>query len=91
MQRGRGRKGPEVDGALRSMKALKSLGYEVMIHTTRATNGQEGIDTVAGWLDKRGIPYDGITAEKLDAKYYIDDKAIAFKGRWSDVLNQIGR
>ena len=91
MERGKGRKGPEVEGALRSMKALKDLGYEVMIHSTRATNGQEGIDTVASWLDEHDIPYDGITAEKLDAKYYIDDKAIEFKGRWSDVMNQIGR
>lgn len=37
-------------------------------------------------LIKFDIPFDFITAEKIPAQAYIDDKAIGFRGDWAAVL-----
>jgi hypothetical protein len=38
---------------------------------------------------QNNIPYDMITAEKVPAEYYIDDRAIAFRGNWLQVKKEI--
>lgn len=68
------------------LKRLKSLGFSIWIFTTRAWPGWAEIDgrefydkTMAdmkSWLDTWGIPYDGITWEKLPAKYIVDDRSL---------------
>ena len=78
---------------------LKSKGFEIVIFTTRASaenaadNGQdvtEEIQKVENWLSNNDIYYDRVTAEKLNADFYIDDKAICIKnGDWLDVLKEI--
>jgi hypothetical protein len=35
-----------------------------------------------------GIPFSGMTAEKVPAEFYIDDKAIRFDGDWDEVLKK---
>ena len=80
---------------------LKSNGYEIVIFTTRASeinaieNGgdhNQQIDAVANWLKLNGIYFDKITAEKLGADFYIDDKAICIKnGDWKSVKDVIIR
>jgi hypothetical protein len=40
-------------------------------------------------LVRHGIPYDEITAEKIPAEYYIDDRAIAFDGDWAAVRGKV--
>ena len=37
-------------------------------------------------LDAHGIPFEFITAEKVPAEFYIDDKAIGYRGDWTEVL-----
>lgn len=37
-------------------------------------------------LGRFGIPFEFITAEKVPSEFYIDDKAIGFRGDWTAVL-----
>ena len=85
-------------GAKEMIDWLKNKGYEIVIFTTRAskTNSDEqGTDhkkeimKVENWLKSYGIHYDLITAEKLAADFYIDDKAFHYGGSWSAVKDQI--
>jgi len=88
-----------VPGAKQVIDWLKSKGYEIVIFTTRASaenakeHGQdvnEQIQGVENWLSNNDIPYDRVTAEKLNADFYIDDKAIHIKdGNWLEVLKEI--
>ena len=84
-----GRNALPIDGALGAMKGLKKLGYEIVIFTTRAIDGLDERQYVADWMAKNNIQYDSITDKKLPATYYIDDKAIAFKGDWQQTLAQV--
>lgn len=86
-------------GAKRVIDWLKRQGYEIVIFTTRASkanadelggNHKEQIKKVAAWLNKHDIYFDKITAEKLAADFYIDDKAIHIPdGDWESVLKVI--
>lgn len=84
------------EGAKRVIDYLKNLGYEIVIFTTRASeenakqfnyNLDEEIGKIKDWLIKYNIYFDRITAEKLAADFYIDDKAINIpNGDWDTVL-----
>lgn len=86
-------------GAKEVIEWLKRNGYEIVIFTTRASQANakeqggdhnDQIRQVGRWLNKHGIHFDKITAEKLAADFYIDDKAIQIQnGDWSSVLNVI--
>lgn len=86
-------------GAKEVIDWLKRNGYEIVIFTTRASkvnaeelggDFKEQIKKVARWLKQNNIYFDKITAEKLAAQFYIDDKAIHIsKGNWNTVLNVI--
>lgn len=88
-----------IPGAKKVIEWLKSKGFEIVIFTTRASaenaeeHGQdvsEQIQIVENWLSNNDIYYDRVTAEKLNADFYIDDKAIHIKdGNWLDVLKEI--
>jgi len=87
------------DGAKQVIDWLRKKGFEIVIFTTRAseTNAKENggdhleqIEKVKEWLKKHNIYFDKITAEKLAADFYIDDKAIHIKnGDWDTVLKTI--
>jgi len=87
------------DGAKEVIDWLKSNGYEIVIFTTRASKAnadelggdyKEQIRQIIKWLKKNDIYFDKITAEKLAAQFYIDDKAIHISnGNWKTVLNVI--
>jgi hypothetical protein len=86
------------EGVKESIEWLKDQGYEIVIFTTRAskTNSEEfGSDykkeivKIENWLESYGIPYDLVTAEKLAANFYIDDKAIHYGGSWDVVKDEI--
>jgi len=88
-----------IPGAKEVIDWLKSKGYEIVIFTTRASaenakeHGQNLNDQIQGvenWLSNNNIYYDRVTAEKLNADFYIDDKAIHIKdGNWLEVLKEI--
>jgi len=87
------------DGAKEVIDWLKRQGYEIVIFTTRASeqnaeelggDHEDQIKKIGQWLNKHGIYFDKITAEKLAADFYIDDKAIHIpNGDWKAVLNVI--
>ncbi len=87
------------NGAKEVIDWLKRNGYEIVIFTTRASKAnaeelggdfKEQIKKIAKWLKQNNIYFDKITAEKLAAQFYIDDKAIHIsKGNWNSVLNVI--
>lgn len=86
-------------GAKESIDWLKSQGYEIVIFTARASkenaaelggNYEKQIENVETWLDNCGIYYDRVTAEKLAADFYIDDRAVVIEnGDWETVLKTI--
>ena len=49
-----------------------------------------GVELIWEWLDKHQIKkcIQDVTFNKINAKYYIDDKAIHFDS-WKNVLNKV--
>jgi hypothetical protein len=92
-------------GAVQVMRDLRKAGWEIVIFTSRLSPTwweAEGMDFkgalitqtafVSARLENFGIPFDRITAEKVPAEYYIDDKAIEFTGKpfsWKEIGERI--
>ena len=86
-------------GAKQVINWLKDKGYEIVIFTTRASrenaklmgsDHEKEIANVENWLSDNEIYFDRVTAEKLAADFYIDDKAIVIKnGNWDAVMKAI--
>lgn len=74
------------EGAAEALRELKSLGFRILIFTTRAWPGWKKIDgskfyweklqDVKDFCQKWDIPYDGITHEKVPCMFIIDDRAL---------------
>ena len=89
---------PPINGAVEAVRWMKSQGYKIVIFTSRCSTTwceQSGESLAANlvWVIDRlienGIPYDDITAEKVPAEFYIDDRAIEFRGDWNEVLERM--
>lgn len=81
-------------GAIETLKFLKQRGYYIVIFTARnmrTYNGNLGAvirnqaKTVIDWLDKWEVPYDELLFGKPHVDYFIDDKALPFKGSWLEM------
>jgi hypothetical protein len=88
---------PAIDNAGEFLHALIKRGYHVVIHTTRAET-QDGMHGVIRWLHKHlpAIFYEmrdqktvSISAEKPKAIAYVDDRAVVFRGNFTDCLTEI--
>lgn len=82
-------------GAKESIDELQKMGYEIVIFTTRASKvhnvkptSEVLVKALEKWLKQNDINYDHITAEKLGATFYVDDKGIHFTN-WKATMNQI--
>lgn len=86
-----------ISGAKQFIDQLKDDGFEVVVFTSRlsvSSLGQEVVneqkEMIEMWLKKYGIEVDGVTAEKLPAVAYVDDRAVEFNGVWnSELLSRI--
>ena len=75
-----------LEGALETLSKIKKDGYNIVLFTARHFNHWE---TTKKWLKKYNVIYDQIVYGKPTAAYYIDDRAIQFKGDWNDVFHKI--
>ena len=82
-------------GTKEALDELHSKGFEVVIFTTRASenhnvepSSSKLVAELKLWLAKYNIYYDYITAEKLGALFYIDDRALRFQN-WKQTLKEV--
>lgn len=77
--------GEPIEGAVEFTKKLKQMGFDIIIHTCRCSEGinkpEKGHllgNRVRDYLDEHGFVYDHIHIEggKPIASFYIDDNAI---------------
>lgn len=87
---------PPIEGVKGAIDLLKEK-YVIIIFTTRVSPGQkngnmEAVNQakqyVSKYLNKYQIHFDDITADKIAAKAYIDDRAFRFE-TWSKTLNDL--
>ena len=86
-------------GAKEAIEKLKKRGYEIVIFTSRASEGnakeysynlEDEVQRLKNYLVNNGIYFDRITGDKLAADFYIDDKVVLIKnGNWDSVMSQI--
>lgn len=81
-------------GAGNFMHNLKSRGYRIGIFTSRLSpfwlnsighTDKQHRDYIKEYGERYNIPFDFITAEKVPAIVYVDDKAITFNGSWNEI------
>lgn len=73
-----------LSGATTFLDDLRAKGYRIVIHTTRCSRTsispgdvKRERKWVRDWLNKWELPFDLITADKVPAEVYIDDRAIS--------------
>lgn len=93
-------------GAVDALRAFRSLGYEIVILTSRASQtwwyahcrgtGEDpmafGIRQhalVVAAMDSIGFTGVRVTAEKVPAFAYIDDRAVPFRDDWAEIVGMI--
>lgn len=67
------------------LRSLKSLGYLVVIHSTRPPS------KLMDWFKKHGMEdlIGGISNTKPPAICYVDDRAVLFTGDFGDALRRV--
>lgn len=76
-----------VEGAKDAIERLRRK-YKVFIFSTRARS-VAGKNAMISFLAKEGVEVDGITAVKIPAKWYIDDRGLKFEGDWAETLREV--
>jgi hypothetical protein len=87
--------GDPIEGSLDAVKSL-SRKYNIIIFSAKVrpdrplVNGKTGKELVNEWLERYNLKQyiAEITHEKPRAKFYIDDKALEFKGDWELILER---
>jgi len=77
-----------VKGVERAIALLRSMGYKIIIYSTRCATPQ-GRKTMKAYLKRWNIKVDGIATEKPGCFCYVDDRAITFSGDWDKTINDI--
>lgn len=69
------------DGVRECLQFFRDRGWRIVIHTSRAWSGfsednKKYVVEMTEWLDRHGIPFDEVSAEKVPTHFYIDYKAV---------------
>lgn len=84
-----------VPGAVEGLRALRTAGHYIILHTARhmkTCQGNPGLATarIGGmtleWLAQHEVPYDEIHFGKPWAHVYIDDNAVRFRS-WDEIAS----
>ena len=81
---------PPVPGMAEALRRLQHLGWEVVICSSRARH-QGGPEAMRDWLVANGFGPLPVTAEKVPAELYVDDRALRFTGSVPEMLESIDR
>ena len=87
--------GDPIPGAIEAVKKL-SKKYKIVIFTCKANpkrpliDGKTGPELIWEWLEKHDLKscVEDVTYDKINALYYIDDKAISFNN-WDNTLKHL--
>lgn len=79
--------GTLMPGAKEAIKDLRR-DYQIIIFSSRARL-PAAARAIAKWLRERGIEVDGITATKVPAIVYIDDRGLTFDGDWDRIPQRV--
>lgn len=92
---------PPLEGAVDAVNAIKNAGFTIIIFTSRMSQAwwssegwdhdearQRQVEYINYVLNRDGIPFDGITGEKIPAVAMIDDKAIEYDGTNWDAIKE---
>jgi hypothetical protein len=74
--------GEPIEGAIDALHMLVDRGYDVVILSSRASTPQ-GKNLIMDWLDRYGAPSVRVTAVKVPAELYLDDRAVQFTN-WTE-------
>ena len=77
-----------VKGVREELEALKEQKFRIVVFTTRAQTA-EGVEAVKKYLELWRVPFDDITAQKVGAHCYIDDRSIRFNGKGKGLADKV--
>ena len=77
-----------VDGIKEAIAEIRAAGYKVVVVSTRCRE-EIGKLAIENYLVVNGIVVDEVTHTKPPAIVYIDDRAICFNGKASELLERI--
>lgn len=87
---------PPVEGTREALTELRAKGWKIYIFSTRTNKIYHKNDhppqeeRMKTYLEEHGIPYDKIWSfGKPMADIYLDDRALNFRGKWVDSLQEI--
>ena len=85
-----------VEGTREALTELRAKGWKIYIFSTRTNKIYHKNDhppqeeRMKTYLEEHGIPYDKIWSfGKPMADIYLDDRALNFRGKWDDSLQEI--
>jgi hypothetical protein len=76
-----------IEGTKEAIEKLRKK-FKVVVQSTRCAD-PDGKQAIVDWLEKYDIKVDEVVAVKPAAVMYIDDRAIQFRGNWTEALHLV--
>ena len=77
-----------VNGIKEAIDELRSIGYEVVIVSTRCET-VDGMQAIKDYLENYSINVDKVQSTKPPALVYVDDRALCFNGKTENLVKDI--